>query len=312
LRLSSALAAAPGDRFVLRRLSPVTTVGGGIVLDPLAPPLGRRAASEVRELLDRLEKESLPGRLELWIEQSRGNGVSETDLAARAGVPVAEVRAALASPREAGRVHALRRSPERYIADRVLTALLEKARREIAAYLESGSAAVGMPRRTLLSRLLPTADPPWAEAVEAALVERGAFAAVGEEARTPGRDDLVGGERELSERIADVFRERGLLPPSPAEVTAIVRHRQKVVEGLLGYLLKRGTLLRLSGGWLISREAIEDLVARLRTSGKAGFEIAEFKEMFGLTRKLAIPILEYLDGAKVTRRVGDRREILPP
>ena len=167
-----------------------------------------------------------------------------------------------------------------------------------------------MPRRTLLSRLAPAADPPWAEAVEAALVQRGAFTTVGEEARAPGRDDLAVGDRDLSERIARVFQERGLAPPSPAEVTAIVQHRQKVVEGLIGYLVKKGTLLRLSGGWLISRHAVEDLVARLRVSGKSGFEIAEFKEMFGLTRKLAIPLLEHLDGAKVTRRVGYRREII--
>ena len=312
LRLSSVIASAPGDRFVIRRLSPVATIGGGVVLDPLAPPLGRRPAAEVRGLLDRLESSSLSERLELWIEQSRENGVSEEELAPRAGVTAAEVRAALVSSRDAGRVHVLRRSPERYAAESVLSALVEKARREIAGYLESGSGSVGMPRRTLLSRLVPAADPPWAEAVEAALVKRGAFTTVGEEARAPGRDDLAVGDRDLSERIADVFRERGLAPPSPSEVTAIVQHRQKVVEGLLGYLVKKGTLVRLSGGWLISRHAVEDLVARLRASGKPGFDIAEFKEMFGLTRKLAIPLLEHLDGEKVTRRVGDRREIVRP
>lgn len=310
LRLSAVIASAPGDRFVVRRPSPVATVGGGVVLDPLAPPLGRRPASEVRELLDRLESASLSERLELWIEQSRENGVSEEELAPRAGVTTAEVRAALVSPRDSGRIHVLRRSPERYVAESVLSSMAGRARREIAAHLESGSGSVGMPRRTLLSRLAPTADAPWAEAVEAALVQRGAFATVGEESRAPGRDDLAVGDRDLSERIARVYRDRGLAPPSPAEVTAIVQHRQKVVEGLIGYLVKKGTLIRLSGGWLVSRHAVEELVARLRASGKPGFEIAEFKEMFGLTRKLAIPLLEYLDGEKVTRRVGDRREVL--
>ena len=167
-------------------------------------------------------------------------------------MPAAQVRAALAASREGGRIHVLRRSPERYLSEQALAALVEKAQREITLYLESGSGAVGMPRRTLLSRLLPAADPPWAEAVEAALVERGAFAAVGDEARAPGRDDLVGRERELSERIADVFRERGLSPPSPAEVTQVVQHRQKVIEGLIGYLVKRGAIVRLPGGWLIA------------------------------------------------------------
>src|SRR6266508_1671249 len=215
LRLSSPVASIPGDRFVLRRLSPVTTIGGGIVLDPLSPPLGRRRTSELRNLLDRLEDGSLGEKLELWIEQGREGGVSEDELASRTGVPAARVRAALGPSRESGRVHVLRRSPERYLSERALAALVERARREINHYLESGTGAVGMPRRTLLSRLLPSSDLPWAEAVEAALVERGALVPVGDEARAPGRDDLVGRERELSERIADVFRERGLPPPSP-------------------------------------------------------------------------------------------------
>jgi selenocysteine-specific elongation factor len=310
LRLSTPIASAPGDRFVIRRLSPVATIGGGVVLDPLASPLGRRPAAEVRDILDRLESSSITDRLELWIEQARESGVSEEELAPRAGVAVAEVRSALASARDSGRVHVLRRSPDRYVAESVLARLAERARSEIAAYLESGSGSVGIPRRTLLARLAPAADPPWAEALETALVRRGVFTTVGEEARAPGRDDLAAGDRDLSERIADVFRERGLAPPSPSEVTAIVRHRQKVVEGLIGYLVKRGKLVRLPGGWVISREAVDDLVARLRASGRSGVEIAEFKEMFGLTRKLAIPMLEYLDAEKVTRRVGDRREIL--
>ena len=63
-------------------------------------------------------------------------------------------------------------------------------------------------------------------------------------------------------------------------------------------------------GRTASSSVPDEAVSRLRASGKPAFEIAEFKEMFGLSRKLAIPLLEYLDGKKITRRVGDRREIL--
>jgi selenocysteine-specific elongation factor len=143
-------------------------------------------------------------------------------------------------------------------------------------------------------------------------VARGVVAIAGDEARLPGRNELAGPERELSQRIADLYRERALNPPSPLEAAEAVRHRPKVVEGLITYLVKRGDLDRLPGGWFIARRAIDDVVARLRASGKSSIDVGEFKEMFGLTRKLAIPLLEYLDGAKVTRRVGDRREISQP
>jgi selenocysteine-specific elongation factor len=310
LRLASPVAAAPGDRFVLRRLTPVETIGGGVILDALAPRLSRRAAAENGAMLDVLETGSLGQRLVLWVEQSRERGAAEETLAQRAGVTPAEVRAALAAPPSSGRVQALRRSPERYIGEAALTRLAGRAAREIATLLSAGSGAVGVPRRTLLERLLPGADPRWAEAVEAALVRRGAYVLAGDEARPPGRDDLGGPEREVSERIAAAFRRGGLNPPSPADVALEVNHRPKVVEGLIGYLVKKGALVRLPGGWIVAREAVDDVVSKLRSSGKPGLDVGEFKDMFGLTRKLAIPLLEHLDAAKVTRRVGDRREIV--
>ncbi|MGH9368319.1 MAG: selenocysteine-specific translation elongation factor [Thermoanaerobaculia bacterium] len=310
LALSAPVAAVPGDRFVLRRLSPVETVGGGVVLDPLWPAVARGRAQEGQRL-ERLERGDLSQRCVLWIEQARERGAGQEELAARAGASAGEVRAALAAPLSAGSVHALRRSPDRYVAETALARLEGRASSEIAAFLSAGGASVGMPRGTLLARLLPSGEPRWSEALESALAARGVFRIVGEEARPPGREDLPPGERELSERIVAVFRERGLDPPSPAEVAERVRHRQKVVEGLLGYLAKKGDLARLPGGWLVAREAVDEVVARLRGSGRTSLNVGEFKEMFGLTRRLAIPLLEHLDQAKVTRRVGDRREILP-
>jgi selenocysteine-specific elongation factor len=310
LRLSAPIAAAPGDRFVVRRLSPVETIGGGTVLDPLPVPWRRRSGEEALAALAALESDSLADRLRLWIEQARERGAGEEDLARRAGVKPEAVRAALAPMIAGGQVHALRRSPDRYVGEAALARLAARAARELEVLLRTSGAGVGVSRSTLLQRLLPHADPRWGEAVEAALVARGAIALAGDEARQPGKNDLAGADRELSDRIASVFRERGLDPPSPAEAAQAVNHRPKVVEGLIAYLVKRGDLVRLPGGWFVSKAAVDDVVARLRASGRTALEVPEFKEMFGLTRRLAIPLLEHLDGAKVTRRVGDRREIV--
>ena len=308
LRLSRPVAAAPGDRFVVRRLSPVETIGGGVVLDPLWPAV-RRATPEALADLGRLDG-NLAEKLLAWVEQGREEGAGEESLAARAGVSREEVRAALAEPGARERARALRHSPERYIGEEVLARLAVCARAEIEKGIREASGAVGVSRGTLLARLLPSADPRWTEAVEKELVHRGAYLVAGDEARLPGREDLPGVERDLSERVADAFRRRGLDPPSIADVTRDIGHKPKVVEGLAAYLVKKGSLLRLPGGWIIAREPVEDVIARLRASDKPSLDVGEFKEMFGLTRRLAIPLLEYLDAAKVTRRVGDRREIL--
>jgi selenocysteine-specific elongation factor len=308
LRLSQPVAAVPGDRFVVRRLSPVETIGGGAVLDPLWPPV-RRATPQVLADLGRLDG-SLAERLLAWVEQGREEGADEESRGGRAGGAPGGVRGALAEPTARERARALRHSPERYISEEVLARLAVRARAEIERGIRESSGAVGVSRGTLVARLLPSADPRWTEALEKELVRRGAYLVAGDEARLPGRDDLQGVERDLSERVADAFHRRGLDPPSLADVTREVGHKPKVVEGLAAYLVKKGSLLRLPGGWIIGREPVEDVIARLRASGKASLDVGEFKEMFGLTRRLAIPLLEYLDAAKVTRRVGDRREIV--
>jgi selenocysteine-specific elongation factor len=310
LRLADRLAAVPGDRFIVRRLSPVQTIGGGVVLDPIpSAPRGRPQAADLAAL-DRLESGALGERLELWIAAARERGAGEEALAQRSGVSAAAVRAALAAALAQGRVHALRRSPDRYIAEPALAGLASRASGLLQKLLASDAASVGVPRSTLLQRLLPGADPRWAEAVETALAARGVFVVAGEEARAPGREDLAAPERELSERIVAMFRDRGLDPPAPSEIAAALHRHPKVVEGLIGYLVKKGSLVRLPGGWIVARDAVDAVVSRLRERAGSSLDVAEFKTLFGLTRKLAIPLLEHLDGARVTRRVGDRREIV--
>jgi selenocysteine-specific elongation factor len=310
LRFARPIAAAPGDRFVVRRLSPVSTIGGGIVLDPRPTAFRVKDEEARRRALDRLESPSLAERLVVWVEEAREHGVEDGDLARRAGMDVGSVRQALAEPLAARRIHVPRRSPDRYLTETALARLATLASAELARLAAEGSGAVGVPRQTLLKRILPRADARWAEAIEAALASRGALLIVGDEARAPGRSDLAGADRELSERITAYFRRRGLDPPSPAETAEAVRHRQKVVEGLIGHLVKTGALVRLPGGWIMARESVDSVVERVRARGKKPLDVAEFKAMFGLTRRLAIPLLEYLDGAKVTRRIGDRREIV--
>ncbi|MFY9551163.1 MAG: selenocysteine-specific translation elongation factor, partial [Thermoanaerobaculia bacterium] len=133
LRLSAPIAAAPGDRFVVRRLSPVRTIGGGVVLDPLPAARRGRVDAKGAGALDLLESGSLPERLVLWVEEARDRGADEESLARRAGVSAGDVREALEAPMAARRIHALRRAPDRYIAEPALAKLADKASAALAS-----------------------------------------------------------------------------------------------------------------------------------------------------------------------------------
>jgi len=204
------------------------------VLDPSPPAAAARGRTDAarRERLARLESGAASERLLVWIEEARERGASDEELARRAGTTPEAVRAELSDALAKGTIHALRRSPDRYIAEAPLARLASRAPVEIQALAAAGAGAVGASRRTLLQRLVPGADPRWAEAIEAALVARGSIVLAGEEARVPGRDELPATERDLASRIAGLYSERALDPPSPAEAATVLNHRQKVVEGL--------------------------------------------------------------------------------
>ena len=218
LRLSEPLAAAPGDRFVLRRLSPVETIGGGVVLDPLWPPVGRRRAEErpaPRPPRDAAMSPSAPSSG----SSRRGSAAPAKRISRRA--PASRPRRSEPRWRPRSRPAASTRCAGRRSATSpksTLALLAERASAEIAAYLARAGASVGMPRGTLLGRLLPGAEPGWAEAIESALAARGSFDSPATKRARPAARISTRSERDLSALIVKFFRERGLDPPSPAEV----------------------------------------------------------------------------------------------
>jgi len=87
--------------------------------------------------------------------------------------------------------------------------------------------------------------------------------------------------------------------------------KEKAIEGIVRFLVDQRRLARIGGKWVIHRSALDGVVVSLRDWGVESFDVAAFKDRFALTRKLAIPVLEWLDSQRVTRREGDRRRVLP-
>jgi len=193
-----------------------------------------------------------------------------------------------------------------------LAQLGRRASAELAGLVEADTGAIGASRSTLFAKASFLGGRALGEAIEAALVARGILV-IGRRKRreSPGRDDLAAtGAGPLRANRVAVPRARALNPPSPGDAAKACSNRPRVVEGLIHYLVKKGTLVRLPGGWLIARAAVDDVAARLRASGKSSLDVGEFKEMFGLTAASRSRCSNTLDATKVTRRIADRREIL--
>ncbi len=310
IRLDHPMVLFPGDRLVLRRPAPVNTFGGGIVLDAHMRRIRRKESASL-EALPPPGREHWPALLERWIVEAGLAGSDRDGLAARLGVLPEAIEASLGRLLETGRVEALPTEPPRLVPRNALEALLETARSELENRLGTELVSTGIPARDFAQALLPADAHPLADAYLALLRRRGVLELVEGRVVPPGRREHVTAEgQELAERVDALYREAGLDPPSPAAVAERLGARPVVVEGICRYLTERGVLRRIGGKLLIHRNALATVAKAVMRWPSDELTIGEFKEQFGLTRKLAIPILEWLDSERITARQGSSRRVL--
>jgi selenocysteine-specific elongation factor len=273
----------PGDRFVLRRPSPADTLGGGRVIDLEWPRLRRS------EVLVRLRFLESAGRA-----QQIAHRVQE----ARLGVEKAQLRRLGYLERELKSVVLIH--PDR------LEALRESARAILAAHHAESPLSPGVPREELRERLLGTARPDLLAEVLASQQFAG-----GDVVRLSSHQlSLRSDEDEALSRIEDSFRNAGLAVPAVDEILGGCGVDGTRAKSLLAILTRDGRLVRIGSGLVYHREAIQSLRQLMGGRKGARFGVSEFKDWTGVSRKFAIPLLEFLDRERVTRRDGDARVVL--
>jgi selenocysteine-specific elongation factor len=300
--LDEPIAARTADRFIVRRLSPAATIGGGEILD--AHPPRKIDEEDRRAFLEGTAADRLARRVARNVA-----GARREDLAREESMREEDVRPALSGAISAGTLKELD-GGKLYLSSVRWDILASRAAAAITDELKHRPGAVGASRAAVLEKAFAAFAPREADIVLKSIVDAGKLVAEGETLRLPGAGALAGGDQKLAGRIAAMFEEGGLEPPSPGDVAMKLEAKPKIVEGLIAYLVKEKRLARLPGGFIIARSAADRITSELRASGKASISVPEFKEMFGLTRRIAIPLLEYLDESKVTRRSGDARTIL--
>jgi selenocysteine-specific elongation factor len=284
----------PGDRFVLRRPAPVDTFAGGEVVD-VNPQAGRESAATPDRALARVAREGLAGlALPAWAKEM-GLAVHEAEHLAAQGV------AAGSLVRVGGRLFA--GDAWRGAAASVTAALstfheAEPLRRGMGLEPLRAAAAPGLPQEAWRALL--------AGMTEAGTVQRDADRVALAEHRVV----MSGPDRETAERIEGLFRRAGLDPP---DVEDVLRGEPgDVAARIVEWLVDEGRLTRIQDGRLFHADALADLRSRLRAHAAVSrtIDVATFKELSGVTRRNAIPLLEQLDAERTTRRVGNVREIL--
>lgn len=290
----------PGDRFIVRMFSPVTTIGGGEVVDPFPAP-GLRLA----KALDRtraLAGASLAERIRLLVAGEPG-GLSQAELVIRTGAT--EDALSKAAP---GGVSILRESTVWFVDTAKARALAAAWEKQISEFHRLNPLLPGVPREDFRSR---NASGLPGFVFDFVLRQAPAIKITGEHLHLATHKlALKEDEERALSLIERAFETAGLTVPAVDEVltsTGLDRHRSRI---LLQVLLREKKLIRVGEDLVFHAAALEALRSLLAARAGTHFGVTEFKEWTSVSRKYAIPLLEYLDRERVTRRDGDLRLII--
>src|SRR5436190_2850110 len=317
LRLECPTVLTRGDRYILRAYSPAVTIAGGAIIDPRPP----KTATRTETALARSRRLAIDPAADRAAVELAG-AAAMIDAAAAAGMPVPSLttRAAIDPVALDARIDALVRSGAALRAGGVLVApaiVADLKARIVAVLAEHHRAqplAEGVPREELRDQLFGRGHADvFARALDDLVTEK-KIVVRDRVALATHRVELSPEETRARTAIEQAFRQAGLKPPDAGTVAAEAGVSAAVADRVLKLLQRQKVLVRLDT-LLFHDEALKRLkaeVAALKTAAGTGarIDVATFKERFGVTRKFAIPLLEYLDRERLTRRVGDSRVIL--
>ena len=303
LRFKEPVTVMTGDRYIIRRFSPLMTIGGGEILD-VSPK--RRKREERMQDLEVLEQGSLKEKLMVKIVQGRANGVALANISGWTRAESPDLQREIASLVKAGE---LLQTEGRVISQKAFDEFSEKTLSTINTFHKENPLKPGIPKEILravhmgldqkifeaLLRLIKEV------VIEKDILKLNSFSI-----------SLSADKKTLKEDILKILEKAGFQPPSRDELAKSVSIKPHEATELLKIMAAEKTLVRINDSLYISMNNHKKMMDHLSDffSGSPEMAVAEFRDMLGTSRKFAIPFLEYLDSNKITLRVGEVRKFL--
>jgi selenocysteine-specific elongation factor len=301
-RLQDPVVSTSGDRYIIRRFSPVETIGGGEIFDPLPP---KRKQKDIVEILTVFEKGSLGDKISLKVLQSGLHGIPVTALDGWIKAEIPAIKETVATLRKNGTLLTIE---DVLIHKRLFENFREKVLQSLKNFHAKNPLKSGMSKEELRAafkidpRLFSGLIASLSDVVmEKEIIRLKSFSTV-----------LSQAEETLKTKILDLLQKNEFQPPSKEELSQSLKLDQKHLSDILKLMVKEGGLVRISDSMYLTSSAYNKMIAALKNfyGRKPEMTVAEFRDILGTTRKYALPILEYLDSNKITLRVGDVRKLL--
>lgn len=303
--LEDPVVARRGDRFIIRRFSPVVTIGGGVVIDPYPE---RKRLQEKSYLVEfELYKNGQLKDIVVYLLDKAGfNGLSLNDLKFKTAERDDLLKNILDACEKEGIIFKL---ADTYFSSSVKENGKIRIINTLNDFFKKNSFAIGMDREELRSRAAIENRKLYGLILNEMLLE-GLITLERDLINIPGRTaSLSDKELSLKKEIEEKFLKSFLTPPSPEELLLSYEENQKMARNMFNLLVEEGILVKITPEIYLHKDAVEHAVKKVKElfNKKEKITIKDIKDILGVSRKYAVPIAEYLDKIKLTRRIGNER-----
>ncbi|MFC2172574.1 selenocysteine-specific translation elongation factor [Acidobacteriota bacterium] len=314
LRLESPTLCFYGDRFVIRRYSPMITIGGGGVLDG-APPKIRGSGLSEKELLEKLETGGLGDRVAAYCIRAGARGRAFDEVLGHSGVLRQKLDRIIEEEIQNGMLIITPTDPPRLFGAEIFEKLATKANSVLENFHKEESLRWGMSKEELREKVFGKCPAQASKFLMERLAETGVIEIRGEEVRMKGREiTLSEEEANIMRALDDIWNKAGMSPPFLKDIVASKGFKAPVAEKVFQHLQRSRIFIAIGGGIAIHQSQMKNLRNMLLDIKKKSdrLDIAQFKKMTGTSRKYAIPLLEHLDKERWTRKEasGERTILL--
>ena len=311
VRLDTPVAIVKEDRYVIRSYSPVRTIGGGQVLNPI-PSKHKRFRTEISDALNALVEMPPEEVIAFHARQAGFQGAEYSELRLVTNLPDKKLEAALGTLLSHRDLIMVDRERRLYVHAETYAYLRQLVMDQLEAYHAKNPLKAGMPREELRSKFPHRINPKLAPLVLNQMLKSEELAAEDDVIRLAGhRVSLAVDQSQLREKILQAYLRGGLMPPYFTEICQSLEVAPRDARDVLQLLVEDKQLVKVKEDLYFQRAAIEGLRERLVAflRDKGAITTPEFKDMTGASRKYVIPLAEYFDTVNVTIRVGDTRQL---
>ena len=312
LRLDAPVAIVKGDHYVVRSYSPVRTVGGGQILNPIPPKHKRFNPAIIQGLKGILssDPETLIG---FHLEASGHAGACFADLRLMTSLTDKQLEAALQGMMSARTIIQMDKEARTFVHKKSFDTLVKEAAEHLKGYHQVFPLKSGMLKEELKSKFPSDTDVKLFNLVLNQMIKDNVIVQEEKTVRLKSHKvSLAADEATLRRQMLKIFKDSGLQPPFFRDIAETLKSEPAQAKDVLNLLIEEGLIIRTKDDLFFHAEAIADLKQRLVKFLEQQGEMnpSQFKDMTGgASRKFLIPLLEYFDSKNVTLRVGDVRKL---